>query len=241
MEFESKILKAVDYREESVLSDRIVTLETPKEFEFKAGQFVMIGHDAVKNKNNPTQLKWGSMSIASSPQKKGFLELVLSIGSPDGITYFVGNKRQVGDTIKVRGPFGVFGVRENFDEAVFIATGTGIAPLMAMISGLLESGEKRKLKLFFGFKNNAKFLYEKELFEFAKKNPNFSFEIICSREPAKLNQKQGYVQDLLRQQKWDPKQNIHFYICGTPAAVTDIVNLLKETGFPSDHIHFEQW
>ena len=241
MEFDSKILNVMDYAENETLSDRIVTLEVPADFAFKSGQFVMIGHEAVKHKNNPAQLKWGSMSIASSPHKKGSIELVLSMGSPEGITYFVGNQRKIGDVIKVRGPFGVFGVREEFEEAVFIATGTGIAPLISMIRSLLEGGEKKKLSLFFGFKNNSKYLYEKELSELKKKYPNFSFDIICSREPAKGNKKQGYVQDLLKAQSWDTKKNIQFYICGTPQAVPEIVNLLKSFGFEPSHIHFEQW
>src|SRR3989344_5281672 len=115
MEFESRILKVKDYRDGDALSDRIVTLQTPVDFSFKAGQFAMIGHEFVKNKNNPSLLKWGSMSIASSPHVRGSIELVLSIGSPEGITFFVGNKCKAGDSIKVRGPFGVFGVKEAFD------------------------------------------------------------------------------------------------------------------------------
>ncbi len=241
MEFDSKILKVVDFKENGTLSDRIVTLQVPKEFDFKAGQFVMIGHDSVKNKNNPSQLRWGSMSISSSPKTKGSIELVLSIGSPDGITFFVGNKRKVGDTIKLRGPFGVFGIREEFEEAVFVGTGTGIAPLLSMIYGLLESGEKKRIRLFFGFKNNSKFLYEKELNALAKKYSNFSFEAITSREPFSQSKKQGHVQDLLKAQKWDAAKKIQFYICGTPQAVPDIVNTIKGFGFSADQIHFEQW
>ncbi|MDO8624703.1 MAG: FAD-dependent oxidoreductase [Candidatus Diapherotrites archaeon] len=241
MEFDSKILKVKDYQDEGVRSDRIVTLQTPSDFAFKAGQFVMIGHVDVKNKNNPSQLKWGSMSIASSSHVKGSLELVLSIGSSEGITYFVGNKCNVGDGVKLRGPFGVFGIREEFEEAVFIATGTGIAPLIAMIRELLEGGTKKKLRLFFGFKNNHKFLYAEELNALRKKYPNFSFETIASREPDARSQKQGHVQELLKEQKWNPESNIQFYICGTPTAVPDIVNLLKGVGFAQNRIHFEQW
>jgi NAD(P)H-flavin reductase len=241
MEFDSKILKVVDYHDDDALCDRVVTLQTPSDFAFKAGQFVMIGHDSVKNKNNPAQLKWGSMSIASSPHTKGSLELVISIGSPEGITHFVGNKCKVGDVIKVRGPFGVFGVKEESDEAVFIATGTGIAPLMAMLHELLEGGSKKKMRLFFGFKNNQKFLYAKELEALKKKYPNFAYQTICSREEDARSKKKGYVQDLLKEQKWDASSKTHFYICGTPQAVPDIVNTLKGFGFPATQIHFEQW
>jgi len=241
LEFDSKILKVQDYIDDGRLSGRIVIFEVPKNFEFKPGQFVMIGHDSIRNLKYPDQLKWGSMSISSSPHMRGKLELVLSIGEPRGITYFVGNKCRVGDAVKMRGPFGVFGMKEEFDEAVFIATGTGIAPLMAMIRNLLDQGEKKPLKLFFGFQNMSKFLYREELEALSKKHSNFSFEIICSREPTPGTEKQGHVQDLLKAHQWELSKNIQFYICGTPQAVPDIVKLLKDTGFNPKQIHFEQW
>src|SRR3989344_1270432 len=119
MEWEAKILKIKDYLHEGKISDRILTLSTPNDFSFQAGQFVMIAHDSVKNRNNPSQLKWGSMSIASSSMQKESIELVISVGEPHGITNFAANQRKTGDTLKVRGPFGVFGIKEAYDELVF--------------------------------------------------------------------------------------------------------------------------
>jgi NAD(P)H-flavin reductase len=240
MEWEAKILKVKDYKDEGKISDRILLLSTPADFSFQAGQFVMIGHDSVKNKSNPTQLKWGSMSIASSSQQKGSLELVISVGEPQGITYFVANNRKVGDTIKARGPFGVFGIKEAYDELVFVGAGTGIAPMMAMIRSKLDSGEKKPVTLFFGFKKMDKFLYQEELESLKKRFSNFRFFYITSREPTQEG-KQGHVQELLKGFKFDKKKNIHFYLCGPPVAITDIRNVLKETGFAEQQVHFEQW
>lgn len=241
MEFDSRILKVQDFLDDGVVSDRIVTLETPKDFSFRSGQFVMIAHESVKNKFDAKQLRWGSMSISSSPLQKGSIELVVSVGNPGGITHFVGTTARHGDHLQVRGPFGVFGIKDAFDEIVFVATGTGIAPLMSMIRSLLEDGEKKPIRLFFGFKKPSKFLYESELAELKKRHSNFSVEIICSREPTPKTGKMGHVQELLERQKWIPAKNVHFFICGTPQAVPQIVELIRSKGFPAERIHFEQW
>lgn len=240
MEWEAKILKVKDYVDEGKISDRILTLSTPNDFSFEPGQFVMIGHDSVKNKNNSTQLKWGSMSIASSSQQKGSLELVISVGEPAGITFFVTNQRKVGDMLKARGPFGAFGIKDAFDELVFIGAGTGIAPLMSMVRSKLDSGEKKPIKLFFGFKKMDKFLYREELEAMEKKFSNFRFFYITSRESTPEG-KQGHVQELLKNFQFNKAKNVQFYLCGPPVATTDVRATLKELGFSEKQVHFEQW
>lgn len=240
MEWEAKILKVKDYSDEGKQSDRILALSVPDGFSFEPGQFVMIGHESVKNKANPAQLKWGSMSIASSNQNKKEIELVISVGEPEGITFFSANKRQIGDSILARGPFGVFGIKEAYDELVFVGAGTGIAPLISMIRSKLDSGEKKPVTLFFGFKKMDKFLYHEELETQQKKHNNFHFYYITSREQNPLG-KMGRVQELLRTHPFDKTKNTQFYLCGPPAAVTDVRATLKELGFAEKQVHFEQW
>ena len=240
MEWEAKILKVKDYSDEGKISDRIIQLSTSPGFSFEPGQFVMIGHDSVKNKANPSQLKWGSMSIASSNQKKEMLELVVSVGEPEGITFFAANKRKTGDTLKVRGPFGVFGIKEAYEELAFVGGGTGIAPLMSMIRSKLENEEKKPVTLFFGFKKMDKFLYKEELEGLQKKFNNFHFFYITSREKTPQG-KQGHVQELFKDCQFDLKKNIQFFLCGTPAFVTGVRESLSALGFLEKQVHFEQW
>lgn len=239
-DWDATIVKVIDFVGAGKISDRILTLSTPDDFSFQPGQFVMIAHDSVKNVANPTQLKWGSMSIASSNLQKGSIELVISVGEPQGITFFAANKRKTGETIKVRGPFGVFGIKEPYDELVFVGGGTGIAPLLSMVRSKLESGEKKTVTLFFGFKKMDKFLYRDELESLQKKHPNFHFYYITSREETPQG-KQGHVQELLSSFVFSKNRNIQFYLCGPPTFVTGVRETLKQMGFPEHQVHFEQW
>lgn len=240
MDWTAKILKVADCRGENGICDRIITLSTPPDFFFEPGQFVMIGHESVPNTKILGQLRWGSMSIASSNLQKGFIELVISVGSPEGITYFVANKRKAGDELLLKGPFGSFGIREEYDELVFVGSGTGIAPLMAMIRSKLESGEKKPMTLFFGFKTAKQFLYKAELERLQKKFSNFRFCYITSREVSPQG-KQGHVQELFRDFPFNKAKKLQFYLCGQPVAITDVRHKLKEMGFADDQVHFEQW
>lgn len=240
MDWTAKILKVEDFAEDGKVCDRVLTLSAPPEFLFSAGQFVMIGHDSVKNLKNPGQLKYGSMSIASGANQKDSLELVISVGSPEGITHFAANKRNVGDELLCRGPFGVFGIREEYDELAFVACGTGIAPLISMIRSKLNGGETKPVTLFFGFKNSHHFLYKKELEELQKKFKNFRYFYIMSREKSP-DGKQGYVQELLKSHSFNKSKNLQFYLCGPPVAITDVRNTLRELGFADAQVHFEQW
>lgn len=240
MEWTATILDTQDFIVEGKIADRILTLATPQDFSFQAGQFVMIAHESVKNMSNPSQLRWGSMSIASSSEKKDSLELVISVGSPEGITFFVANNLKKGGSLLVRGPFGVFSIKEPYDELAFVAAGTGIAPLLSMIRSKLDMGEKKPVSLYFGFKTQAHFLYRRELEALQQKHPNFHFYYIMSREPLQ-NGKQGYVQELLKEKKWELKKNTQFYLCGPPVAVTAVREAIKAIGFSEKHVHFEQW
>ncbi|MBU0636028.1 FAD-dependent oxidoreductase [Candidatus Micrarchaeota archaeon] len=240
MEWKAKILSIKDFEDEGKIIDRVIELECPNDFSFKPGQYVMIAHNKVKNKHDPKQLRWGSMSIASSNHQKGKIELVIAAGEPTGITYFVANKCKKNDYLLLRGAFGVFEIKEPYDELVLVGSGTGLAPLMAMIRSKLDSGEKKPMTLFFGFKEKNLFLFQEELEQLKQKHPNFQFFYITSRELS-LEGKQGHVQELLKDHSFNKKKNIQFFLCGPPKAVPDISKTLQGMGFSEKQIHFEQW
>ncbi|MEK7766233.1 MAG: phenol hydroxylase, partial [bacterium] len=97
-----------------------------------------------------------------------------------------------------RGPFGAFVIKDPAPpELVFVATGTGIAPLRSMILDLYERGEgqQRKLWLFLGIRYETEILYEDEFRALAAKH-DFTFIPTISRPRSKdWTGEVGYVQD----------------------------------------------
>lgn len=244
MDFEAPILETTDYLDGGKLAVRVLKLGTGSApgFDFKPGQFVMISVDAVKSPNDPARPKMSSMSICSAPHEKGFVELCMRMHEKPGpsVSRYIGEKAKKGDKVKVKGPFGVFGMVEGQETAILVSTGTGIAPMMSMLRHLLFTGFKGKIVFFYGCRNKNDFLYGKELQESAAKSKNLELQIIFSREP--YNGKQGYVQSLLESYAFPSDlAKVHVYLCGNPVAVSEEKKALVGRGFAESNLHEEKW
>src|ERR1041385_8707402 len=102
-----------------------------KALAFKAGQFaqMFIPHAG--------KIRRTSYSIASSPSHKDFFELCVTLVD-GGISSTYLHHMRVGDKIQAMAPLGTFTMKDEKKDAVFIATGSGIAPFRAMIHDRLE-------------------------------------------------------------------------------------------------------
>ena len=220
-----------------------VSTENAKDFAYKAGQFAMISVDAVKNPTNPALLKQSAMSISSSPHEKGYIEFCIRMaGKPESesVSSWLDNHGKPGTAIHLRAPFGVFTLTDGADEYVFVAAGTGIAPMMGFIRHLNAEKSNKKFRLFFGCRNDNDYLYRQELEKIAKENKNFGLHTIYSRSD-KLG-KQGHVQELLKDYNFGNNlAKSHAYVCGNPQAVVEMMDVLKQKGFPDKNVHEEKW
>ena len=241
LEFKAKVLKSRDYFEKGNLAVKILNLEIPKNFSYKSGQFVMISVDEVKNPEKPEQLRWSAFSIASSPLEKN-LELIVGIKTHFGVTKYIGEKVKEGSFINIRGPYGFFNL-EKAEEYIFVAIGTGIAPIISLIRNLLESKSNAPITLFYGVRCDETFYYGKELEKLSKENSNFKLIATASREESPAWKcSRGYVQELL--EKYVPpkkKSGIKVYLCGNPQMVSDATEIFYKKGFVECQLHSEKW
>ena len=100
------------------------TFEVPKDFTFLAGQFVMVG--VIGDDGKPIRR---AFSIASSPSSfNGKIELCVKI-LHDGRLSTRLARLKLGDTVSMQGPYGKFVLQDSSKEKLFLAAGTGIAPL----------------------------------------------------------------------------------------------------------------
>lgn len=233
-EFESPVTGIDDFVENGKTIARIIRLGK-KELDFKTGQFVMITMDGYEPGENLNKQLWRAYSVCSSPFQKE-IELCIAIKEPPSFTHFMNEKIDIGEKIKVKGPYGGFLLREDFDEINFIAAGTGIAPIMSMIRTLSFNGEKRPIRLFYGYRNSNQFYYGGELQSLAGQIKNFSLFTIASREGANP----GHVQRLIENFEFENKE-AHTYICGPPKMVDDANEIMLQKGFPKPKIFMERY
>lgn len=205
--------------------------------EFYAGQFVSleIPHDGSQESR--------PYSIASAPRDgKGF-DLCLNRVENGYVSNFLCDLR-AGATVELNGPHGSFVVSTPIEQdLLFIATGTGIAPIRGMLETLLKEEEKvsRDVWLLFGVRHPETILYRTEFESFAEQNSRFHFVPTLSRPPAGWRGETGYVQAHLRR-LFEGRKDFKTYICGLKAMVDEVRFILREEfGLDRKQIRFEKY
>ncbi len=226
-------LTKIDEYSTTVRNFHFEFLQKPR-FDFIPGQFVMV--EVPKENEKPVRKPY---SIASPPHFANKIELCIKLVEGGFVsTWFFGLK--VGDDIEVEGPLGVFRIKEPLPEhLLFVATGTGIAPLRAQFEDLLEHGYQKPITFVFGNRYENEIPFHDELLALAKKHSNFHYLPTISR-PKNWSGQTGYVQDLIKN-KFPDSKGIHVYICGLVPMVNDLKATLEGLGYEKDAIRFEKW
>ena len=208
------------------------------EFRFVPGQFVSIKQPRPDGKEHTR-----AYSIASPPRPNATFDLCLN-RVDDG---FLSNwlcDLEPGASVQFHGPHGLFTLREPRRDAIFIATGTGIAPIRGMIHWLFEKPERNRgheYWLVFGTRYEHSLYYREEFELVERRNPNFHYVPTLSRCGERWQGCRGYVQDHVRQIVAERK-GMQAYICGLHQMVNANREMLKnEFGWEQKQIIFERY
>lgn len=211
-------------------------LQLDDEMAFQAGQYVNLQIPGVEGTR--------AFSIANKPSDSRQLELhVRKVPGGVGTTY-LHEQLQVGDTMKVSGPYGQFFTRKSdSQDVIFIAGGSGLSSPQSMILDLLEEGDQRRIYLFQGARNVAE-LYNREIFEhLAREYQNF-FYIPALNEPEEGDDWQGFKGFVheAAQDHFDNKFSGHkAYLCGPPPMIDAAVTALIQGRLFERDIHMERF
>ncbi len=213
---------------------RHFVFEVPQvqQLNFKPGQFVSF-NETLRGKQITRPY-----SIVSLPDGNRF-ELCLNLVHGGVFTPHL-FAMQPGDSIEMSAPLGFFVIRDPAKEAVFIATGTGIAPFRAMAPDYLSHPDARRLTLLFGVRHEHTIYYRDDFDALAGKYPNFRFWPTLSRAESTWTGRTGHVQTHLLEAIGD-RRDLDVYICGLKAMVDDVRAILKEAGFDRKQIIFEKY
>jgi ferredoxin-NADP reductase len=203
-----------------------------KELPFKPGQFVSF-EETLQGKNITR-----AYSIASRPDGNRF-ELCLNLVREGSFSPHL-FAMEPGDSVEMTPPLGFFTIRKPAKDALFIATGTGIAPFRSMVPEYLAHPEAKHLTLLFGVRYENSIYYGAEFVELARQHSNFCFWPTLSRPEASWRGRSGHVQTHLLEAIGD-RRDIDVYICGLKAMVDDVRGILKALGFDRKQIIFEKY
>jgi len=203
-------------------------------FDFHPGQFISLDIELDGRKVRRPY------SIASAPRADNGFDLCLNM-LPEGRVSSWLFHLKAGDRIGFSGPFGFFSLREPPDPvSAFIATGTGIAPIRAMLQQLYSRPHDSEVWLIFGVRKESDILYRQEFEQMAGGHPGFHFIPTLSRPDPGWTGHTGYVQQHVVRYLAG-KKGFHAYLCGLRKMIDDAAQEFRAMGYDSKALSYEKY
>ena len=215
---------------------RVINLDLSEtEFRFTAGQAVMLGLHA-------SQLR-KPYSIASAPwelSKTGMLQVLAQIEDAGGLDPHL-ELAAPGTKLDLEGPFGSFALPS--DETIpllFVAGGTGIAPLRSMLIERLARATKVPISLIYSARSAEEFAFRPELDALASAGRITAHFTVTRSDDATWPGRRGRIDEALLNDALPSMQSLCL-ICGPPQLVADAGALLIKLGVAAERILIERY
>lgn len=144
-------------------------------FDYKPGHFIAIQEDVPG-----VGLQHSPYCMFQPPDGRNF-EMLIRVFPEGPLSHYLASMKPA-TPLHFRGPSGRSMLPKDPDsELVMLATGVGISPFHAVIRHLLESGDKRRIRLYWGLRLVEDICLTDELDALAGAYPNFTYDITLSQ------------------------------------------------------------
>ncbi len=164
-----------------------------------------------------------SYSIASAPDGSGAIELAITRVEGGAASTFL-HALPIGGEIRAGGPHGMF-VRaaEDAAPALFVATGTGLAPIRSMVVAALAAGSRAPMRVLLGVRREEDILWRAEMARWSEQNPAVRVDVTLSRPEEGWSGRRGWVQEHVPQLFAElDAASAHLWICGLERMVKSV-------------------
>lgn len=176
-----------------------------------------------------------SFSIANPPHENTYLQLHIRNVAGGEFSEYVFNGIKEREILRFTGPLGSFFLREDSDKPIiFIASGTGFAPVKSIVEHAFHMGIQRQMIFYWGARTLAD-LYMMHLPLAWQAHSNFTFIPVLS-EPKQIEAWQGRV-GLVHEAVLQDFQDLsgwQVYACGAPLMVEAAHTTFTARGLPSE-------
>jgi CDP-4-dehydro-6-deoxyglucose reductase, E3 len=199
----------------------ILRLPPRSDFSFVPGQYINLIHSGIRR----------SYSLANALRDDGKLELQIKKVHEGVMSEYLFSHATQNDLLRLEGPLGTFSYRPDTSEnIVFLATGTGIAPIKAILEGFNDFKTGKSIYVVWGGS------YKKDLYLKASAiNGNFTFVPVVSREE-RDDCFYGYVQDAVLDLGLNLAKST-VYACGSEVMIRDARALLCASGLEAKRFY----
>lgn len=196
----------------------VLRLPPASRFDFLSGQYIDLIWSGEKR----------SYSIANSNSNKNTVELHIKKVSGGLFSEHLFNNLKENMLFRINGPLGTFFLRESLAPVIFMCTGTGFAPVKAMVEKLIENSSNRDIYIYWGGRT-SKDLYSRLPNEWDKQYPGIKYYPVCSREGTSDLKSVRYVQDKVVSQH-ESLGEYEVYTCGSESMIKAASTLLMTRG-----------
>ena len=214
----------------------VQAVEAP--FPFEPGQYATLGLMGSE------KLVQRPMSVSSSADDLSEYEFFVRLVEGGGFTPLLW-ERSLGDPINIKGPKGKFLLQDDGRRALFVASGTGLAPFISMIETLRDRGETRDIVLLHGVSYDYDLAWRQELTEL-QDGGTFPLRYVatisrpqhCPDWTGCTGRVEAIVESQLEEHGLTP-ETATVYVCGNPDMITAVEETAAARGFPPEQVRKE--
>ena len=223
-----------------------IALDVPddlrEEFAFQAGQ-----HLPVQIERDGRKLR-RTYSICSMPGQWP-LQIGVRVQPGGQFSEFAADELVAGESLDVRPPNGQFhAVLDASNEKQYLgfAAGSGITPILSIITSVLHEEPRSRFTLFYGNRKQGTTMFIDDLFALKNRYPErLQLHFLFSREEQEFEIAAGRLDEAKVRELYK-----HFcrgtepdeaFICGPDSMIDTVTVTLTELGIPGDKIHAERF
>jgi NAD(P)H-flavin reductase/hemoglobin-like flavoprotein len=206
----------------------VVTLRPTQRLPYTPGQYVN-----VQVARWPRV--WRTFSIANAPRPDNTIRLHVRVVPGGWVSTTLIRDTRVGDTVMLGPPMGTMAAPEHSGrDLLCVAGGTGLAPLKAIIEGVIASGRRPNIHLLYGARTSRELYDLPDLIRMEAAFPWLRVVPVVSDEPGYEGMRGRLPEATQRFHSWAEHE---VFVCGPPAMVGETVRRLQDGGVPLSRIH----
>ncbi len=213
-------------------------LSDPPQINYTPGQYMQL----LAPEYEDNEEVYRAYSISSDPREKDVIEMVIRL-VPNGIcTTYCFNYLKPEMEALMNGPYGEFHLSDTEAPMLFIAGGSGMAPIKCILHHMVNENIGREAKYFFGANYVNELFYLDLMADFEQKLPNFKFIPVVANPPEDGSWKgeTGLVTQALARHVPDSSQH-EAYLCGSPGMIDASIKVLTAQGMPEEKIYYDKF
>ena len=214
-------------------------LVRPKVMDYIPGQYIEL---FIPIDTSDSAEIYSAFSIAGDPGDKKTIDLIIR-RTPNGInTGYCFDHLSVGDAAKINGPCGDFHLSDTDATIIFIAGGSGMAPIRCILNDMRNTDNTRKTVYYFGANTVSELFMLDEMRQFENDLADFRFVPVVASPGGDEHWDglTGLVTEAVESELKNASR-CEAYLCGSPGMIKASGKVLGKLGVPEDKIYYDSF